>query len=484
MNRRDFVGAILSSALAGGCRLPPWQRERPRLRLGVISDIHVTTPESTDRFRRALACFRDSGVDAVMVAGDLSDWGLRSGLQYMADVWNDVFPGDRAPDGRPVRKLFVTGNHDFDGWWYGDMTLDMHVQGYSEREALSRAGMKPCWEEAFGEPYAEIRAREVNGFTFVSLEWQGSDRPTNDDAAVAWLEAHVSELAGPKPFFFFRHAPLAGTVSTSDGRPGTQRLTDALRKFPNCIAFTGHTHWTLNDERSIWQEEFTAISIPSMSYTSMPTGYENGSAPRNASCESSMEMLPSRIDLREAQGYLVSVFDDRMEVERHDFERMCEAACPWIVPLGANRDRPYARDRHAAATPVPQFPAGAGVRAYVTNATTRNDKWTIFMTLEFPSARCARDGRVFDYVIRAEPVGGGVAAEKKYLSPAFYRMPDEEPAVQRFRFDARDLPERGPYRFRVYARNCFGAEGRPIESRVFESQPGKDKAVAFPQKGA
>jgi hypothetical protein len=27
----------------------------------------------------------------------------------------------------------------------------------------------------------------------------------------------------------------------------------------------------------------------------------------------------------------------------------------------------------------------------------------------------------------------------------------------------------------VYPRNCFGACGRPIESKVYESKPGKEK---------
>ena len=83
-------------------------------------------------------------VGAVVVAGDLSDWGLKSGLKYVAEAWHSVFPDDRAPDGRKVEKLFCTGNHDYDGYWYGDMTLDMHVQGYSEEESLVKLGMKKC----------------------------------------------------------------------------------------------------------------------------------------------------------------------------------------------------------------------------------------------------------------------------------------------------------------------------------------------------
>ena len=475
-SRRSFIGGIVASAGLAGCRSPWWYgKAAPNLKFGVISDIHVTTPESTEEFRRALSYFRDQGVDAVMVAGDLSDWGLKSGFKYVADAWYDVFPDDCAPDGRKVTKLFVTGNHDFDGWWYGDMTLDMHVQGYSEDEALSRLGMKECWEEAFHEPYAEVRRRSVKGYDFISSEWCDGDR--KDDMAVSrWLSKHAAELKGDKPFFYFRHTPLPGTVSSSAPRDKKTTLTDVLRRFPNCVAFNGHTHWTLNDERSIWQEEFTAISIPSMSYTSMPKGYENGSDSRRGDARRSMLKLPSRDDLEEAQGYLVSVFDDRMEVERYDFEHMTEAASPWIVPLGVGRDKPYVADVHAAATPVPQFPSGAEVRAHVTNADTRNAFWTIFMTLEFPAAK-ASGGRTYDYEVRVEMESDGtVAATKRYLSPGFYKLPEAEPAELSFRFDTMDVPETGRYRFAVYPRNCFGTSGEPIYSRVFESKPGKDKA--------
>ena len=475
-SRRSFIGGALAGLALTGCRSQWWNRKAPpNLRFGVISDIHVTTPESTAVFRRALAFFRDRGADAVLIAGDLSDWGLKSGFKYVAETWYDVFPNDCAPDGRKVTKLFVTGNHDHEGWWYGDMTLDMHVQGYSEDEALSKLGMKQCWEEAFHEPYAEIRRRTVKGYDFISSEWCPGDR--KDDMAISrWLAGHAAELRGDKPFFYFRHIPLPGTVCGSPERTKNTTLTDVLRRFPGCIAFTGHTHWTLNDERSIWQEEFTAISVPSLSYTWTPNGYENGDDSRRGDAKADMARLPSRENLEEAQGYFISVYDDRMEVERHDFEHMKEAAAPWIVPLGAGREKPYARMTHAQATPVPQFPSGAEVRAFVTNSDTRNAHWTIFMTLAFPAAS-ARGGRVFDYEICAEmEEGGQVAATKRYLSPAFHKLPEAEPEAVSFRFDAMDLPESGKYRFKVYPRNCFGVRGDPICSRIFESKPGRGKA--------
>ena len=470
LSRRGFIASAFAAYATSGCRSLGICGEKPNIVFGVISDIHITTPESTATFRRALAYFRDCGVDAVVVSGDLSDWGLRSGLEYVADAWYSVFPGDRAPDGRKVEKLFCTGNHDYDGYWYGDMTLDMHVQGYSEEEALVKLGMKKCWEEAFHEPFEQVRRRTVKGYDFISSEWKEGKDGFKD--AEAWFAANGGTLDPKKPFFVFTHYPFKGTTSCSGG---SAYSGDVFKRFPNAVTFSGHCHWTLNDERSIWQGGYTAIAVPSMSYTSVPRGYENGFDKRNGKSKRSMQILPSRRNLNEAQGYVVSVFDGRMEIERRDFTEGVEAAPAWIVPLPAAAGSRYAPANSRKLTPVPQFPANAAVRTHTSNFETRNYSWTIMMMLEFPSAH-ARGGRVFDYEVRAEMEDGSVAAVKRFLSPAFYKLERDEPNIQSLAFDAMDLPERGRYRLRVYPRNCFGDCGRPISSAVLESKPGKDKA--------
>ena len=469
-SRRNFIGGAMALAGIGGCRSLGLAGERPGIVFGVISDIHVTTPESTAAFRRALAYFRDRGVDAVVVAGDLSDWGLKSGLKYVADAWYDVFPNDRAPDGRKVEKLFCTGNHDYEGYWYGDMTLDMHVQGYSEEEALVKLGMKKCWEEAFHEPFAQVRRRTVKGYDFISSEWKNGKDGFKD--AEAWFSANGATLDPKKPFFVFTHYPFKGTTSCSGGDAYSG---DVFKRFPNAVTFSGHCHWTLNDERSIWQGDYTAIAVPSMSYTTIPGGYENGYDKRDGKSKRSMPIIPARQFLKEAQGYVVSVFGDRMEIERRDFTEGAEAAPMWIVTPPAGAESRYAHANSRKRTPVPQFPAGAAVRTYTSNFETRNHCWTIKMMLDFPSAR-AKGGRVFDYEVRAEMEDGSVAVVKRFLAPSFYRLERDEPESQSFAIVAMDLPERGRYRLRVYPRNCFGDCGKPIESAVLESKPGKAKA--------
>ena len=79
----------------------------PLLRFGVASDLHITDWASTEIFRQALRWFCDQAVDAVMIPGDLTDHGLMPQLENVARSWREVFPDDRAPDGRSVEKLFI-----------------------------------------------------------------------------------------------------------------------------------------------------------------------------------------------------------------------------------------------------------------------------------------------------------------------------------------------------------------------------------------
>ena len=136
VSRRFFLaGAAASGArcLLGGTRscaaaetATPHMESRhlgggeARLRLGVLSDIHIYDEKNVPVFERALTFFRDRKADGVIIAGDMADRGLVDQLELVAKAWFKVFPENRRPDGQPIEKLFVYGNHDVLGHDYGD----------------------------------------------------------------------------------------------------------------------------------------------------------------------------------------------------------------------------------------------------------------------------------------------------------------------------------------------------------------------------
>ncbi len=432
--------------------------EAPLLRFGVVADMHITTPASCAMTEKAFRYFKARGADAIMVPGDMTDWGLRSGLEYYKTTWDRVFAGTN------VVPLFCTGNHEYDGWWYGDMTMDMHANGYSEDEALSKLGLESEWERVFGEKFESIRLRTVKGYSFISGEEHGY-RELGE-----WLAVHGASLADDRPFFYFQHEAIGGTTSDAPREP--DEVFTALKDFPNAVAFTGHTHRPFYDERLIWQGEFTVMAAPSISYNSPEGNYENGAGPRNGTSKQAMPEITTRLDLRGGQVFFVSVHADRIIVERIDIEEGCVAgAPPWVLPL-VGGERPYAIEARAAKSVAPEFPSGATLEVETRNTNSRSGRWIIVMNCEFPSAMPAEGERVFDYEIRAVPKDGSEPLVKRFLPPSYAKMAKYEPVRQRFWFDVAEVPQDKEYVLEVRARNCFGKASRPLVSGVWRSEPG------------
>ena len=203
----------------------------PLLRFGVASDLHVTDWASAEIFRRALRWFRDQSVDAVMIPGDLTDHGLMPQLENVARSWHEVFPGDRAPDGRPVEKLFIYGNHDFEGLAYRDKWMDatFAVHGLSHEEAdclqLTKIGLDKAWEQCFGEPYSPIWRKTVKGFDFIG----GHSAWNAPKGLEDWFTSNGGALDSRRPFFYIQHPHPKGTVYGPDA-PGCD---DGTLDMPN-----------------------------------------------------------------------------------------------------------------------------------------------------------------------------------------------------------------------------------------------------------
>lgn len=483
MGRRRFLGGAAAFTTLGVPTVWGHERNRPLLTLGVVSDTHIGPREAAANFEQTLRFFRDRKVDAVMNCGDLADWGLRSGFRYVADAWNKIFPGGRGAEGRLVQKLFCTGNHDYEGWWYPDMAAEMHALGYSEDEAAVKLGMKGCWEEVFQEAFAPIRRRTVNGFEFISAEWHGRDQAPGHNLAPNWFREHGGELDPSKPFFFFLHAPPAETTTGSFSKNPVQRqITQALSAFPNAISISGHAHRTINDERTIWQGAFTAVSVPSLSHAGVRDGgYENGGDVRDGTSTRAMPIIPARIRCERPQGLVVTVFRDRIELERYDFVKFVHTAPTWRVPLPMTvSNRPYEPKAHADRIPIPEFPANAMLSLRTRNTETRGGNWEIAMIAEFPAATAVRNARAFDYELRAVPTDGAKPMVKRFLSPAFHKLAEEEPTRMEFWFNVLELPQDVEYRVEVYPRNCFGACGRPLVSAPRRGKPGGKRSKGIP----
>lgn len=287
-----------------------------------------------------------------MICGDITHLGVLCNLESVAKSWYDVFPDDRSRTGRVVEKLFIYGNHDVEPFSYGIGNVSLagtliHCPGLKVEEvreqALPRYGLAKAWERCFHEPYAPIWHKTVRGYDFIGAHW---DTATGVRGLDAWFEKNGGSLDAKRPFFYLQHPVLSGTInppytawSSDDGT-----ATRILSRHPNAVAFSGHSHITLTDERSLWRGAFTAIGASS-------ANPQNGAQPYRLFDNLGRHAERTPLDLAR-QGLLVSVYDDRLVAERLDWVHGETVDEPWVVPLPSRAEDFAARDR---ASVTPQF---------------------------------------------------------------------------------------------------------------------------------
>lgn len=434
--------------------------ETPDLKVGILSDIHVSNEKTKETFIKALDYFRNNDVDAVMIAGDLVEMGMDSELQMVADAWYEVFPKDKGLKGKKITKLFVTGNHDIRGHTF--KTVKKH---FTEEEILQHhiAGQKEIlWKKLFKEEYQPIYIKEVKGYTFIGANFVNVK---NVPGLESFFASHKDQIPSDKPFFYFQHVHPAGTCMSNSKDTDDGKSTEVLKQFPNLICFSGHSHTSLTDERTIWQGEFTSVGTGSLKYTTLISdGHENGALPKDQNSQM------SRINHNEAgHGMIMSVYDDRVELLRHEIKNG-EDLGTWIIPLGTD-DRPYSFEKRADG-PAPEFDSKASVRISMKeNGKDRKKNPVRQMNVFFPSiAGSGEQPRAFDFEIQVETVQGDsatVVLTKKVFSRGAHlgEVMDGE-NKSHCTFAISELPAGTPFRFVVYPMNCFGKKGQPIYSSV------------------
>ncbi len=465
MNRRSFLQK--SAALAGAVCLdfPAFAEKvktfgEPRLKLGILSDVHIRHKEDTKYFQHALEYFRDNNVDGVMVAGDIADWGMESQLQWFGETWYKVFPKDKAPDGRHVEKLFIYGNHDVKD---AKAILKKYkvTKEQAENEAIGPRRAE-IWKRIFKEKWSPIYMKEVKGYKFIGAHFTTF---SGIDNLQEFLDSVKSQLPTDKPFFYFQHMHPKNTCSApwtwgqDDGK-----TTDALSKYPNVIAFSGHSHTPLIDERTIWQGAFTSVGTASLSYV-IPFGGRENSAHTGDKQFIQSQMKP--IKTRDGkQGQLMTVYADHITLERREFVYDQQLADNWIINLPYDGDKELSFETRAKIAPVPQFAPDAKVTTTRAMGKDRHDKEEDQITVHFPSVLRKTTGvRAFEYEIQAEVADYDTyktMCTKRVFSPGFYlpEIKDESEVICPFAVS--ELIENKRVRFIVRPMNCFGKKGEPI----------------------
>lgn len=326
-----FVGAgyFGSKSKMEKTEIETFQTENENFKVAIISDSQLPPTqkqlEENDTFlinlKNALTVIKNNDVDMILYAGDIGDLGTRFAFQTYMDAIDEVFGEDK-----PIIQT-IMGNHD-----------------YWNKSVFTAINHRKAFENIVGQsPWTHY---VVNGYHFIGVSPDYGSMTAGYNIAAKWLDKELQKAesdASGKPIFVMTHNQPVNTSYGSEDW-GDSTLNAVLEKYPNVIDFSGHVHYSLLDERSVWQNAYTVINTQSLSYTELEAGKENGTIPPNA------DATP--------MGYIMEFQQDEILLHRINFadgnmgeEQKTDML--WSFPLPYTNDGRYSFERRKAANQAP-----------------------------------------------------------------------------------------------------------------------------------
>lgn len=306
------------------------------LKVGIISDLQLPnindkTTHQYKSFEKTLDMLKRKGMDALIIGGDFTDAGTVRAWKSYKEIFDNTF----SDANKPI-MLCVMGNHDY---WLPTF--------WECGELPTPAKQQKRFEKYTGEkPYSHI---VINGFHIIC--WSSSngsyDKSYQNKVQVRReLDAAVND-APDKPIFVITHINPANSVYGSD-EWGNADVEDVLKDYPQAISMSGHSHYSIIDERSIFQGKYTAFTTQSLDYIELETGKFNGTVPKDAYGNTIADVTPACL--------YMTVEKDKVTLERLNANDGMTLKNPWVInaPFGNNRD--YSNDSRQKANNPPSLP--------------------------------------------------------------------------------------------------------------------------------
>ena len=313
-----------------------FQTESANFKVAIISDSQLPPTQAQldedDTFlinlKNALTVIKNNDVDMILYAGDIGDLGTRFAFQTYMDAIDEVFG-----ENKPIIQT-IMGNHDY--WHKSVFTAINH------RKAFQQIMGQSPWTHYV-----------VNGYHFIGVSPDCGSMTAGYVIASQWLDEELQKAeadSNGKPIFVMTHNQPKNTSYGSEDW-GDKTLNAVLEKHPNVINFSGHVHYSLLDERSVWQGEYTVINTQSLSYTELEKGKENGTIPPNAAAT--------------PMGYIMEFQEDEILLHRINFAdgnmgKEEKADSVWSFPLPYVNDGRYSFEARKAANQAPVVTNTAG----------------------------------------------------------------------------------------------------------------------------
>lgn len=405
---------------------------KPLLRVAIMSDIqgHPNPEDAGMRnLERALDIFAPLKPQVVVNDGDINDTGRDShAVAYYKKRCDERLGA--------LPHVACMGNHEI---------------GFVPKELKEERSSKVCLKEfntIFGyAPDEQLVHRVICGYDFIALSLMNAARYREHE--IELVKAALDKAVrrdGKKPIFVVTHYHAKDTVNTSDNeKQGGHLLKNLLDGYPQVVSISGHTHNPLQDPRSIWQGNFTAIDSSTLCYGCIAL---KPPAVNQISC-----LIPYG---HESVGCIfLEVYADRLVFRRFSVRDRSEIEPenPWTVPWPhVPESAPYSFGRRRSAESAPQFSGDA-----------EPTLWYDFGYIYIMFNAAADLSSVFGYRIELQ-ADGGEAVSYFQLSD-YYRIRAHRQNRIVFKAPYGSLEPGRSYRCRICPVGFFGSEGRPVDWR-------------------
>ncbi len=453
MEWKKAVSVLITAAVAGSAATAfAWQPQSDKeweaaptdgvaARFFVGSDVHIGRDNNaSDKLENALNVFNtvDPNADAVLLVGDITNNGRESEYSTLMDIINR----SHFANGSDVTKtILAMGNHEF------------NTAGGAAERFENGTG-----QDNTGAYYFYKNDDPAQGLVATVIKLGASNYSGDYTGCYDFLKSELEKAnaANPEaPVIIMGHHGIRDTAYVTNewygnyGKGSDKDMVALLEQYPQAIHISGHSHATLEDARSIYQDDgYTAIQDATIgAYFENESGTVDPSSgsgvTRPADSEESSQAL--RIDVMD---------DGTVQIYRMDFtdcEYMYEET-PWTFDANDVLDRPYTSVRTGEA---PAF--GADAEVTVSDADEKS------VVVSFPSAISADESDNNDMISRYKVVLTDPETESsvtRYVFADYYKNPDRRRADWDVKITG--LSEGTKYDVAVTAVTSFGQESAPI----------------------
>ena len=398
-------------------------------RFGIISDTHIDpehplNEKCKENLINTLKSLKSQKIDVLIVAGDSIDSSTDESFEQFIEIYNSIFTNELT---NPLLILLM-GNHDY----------------YNKNGKLKKEDAQFRFEKYYLQK--TLSHLKINNFHFI--KWGSNDNEyikscNNYD----WINSKINKAIlqdSKKPIFVITHLNAINTVHLSQYY-GFEPIFNTLKKYYQIIHLSGHSHFSLIDERSIWQNEFTSIQTQSTSFIELDYNFENGSVPKD-------EFNNNITAYNNPMGLIIDVSNDNIEVNRILFNENSFYGKKWEFKIPFLKENfMYEFNYRRQFFKPPFFNLSNSNFGKVNVRKFNNDNHGFFYVIYFKQA--LSDNNIYNYQVSFKKISNNFNYHFNYFSD-FYLSPSQRRDIIGLRVN--QIVPLGEYNVKIVAYDSFG----------------------------